>query len=190
MNGKVLGPYDSIIVKDKPAQRGIWDFRFAGDYFAYRAKVGEKMVACRGQIQRSRHYAGHEQALRLDRFGNTSTDGRKDRRDRRVICSHSLRRKARERKAFAKFPATSRSAIRPGSIIAPGTLRALPAKPGEMVYVGGDTQWNVVVGEKQWPGCGAFGPADGVPIRRDLGLHGEDRRQVSCDGQWRCGQSL
>ena len=51
VNGRVLGHYDSVIVKDKPAQRGIWDFRFAGEYFAYRAKVGKQMVACRGRIQ-------------------------------------------------------------------------------------------------------------------------------------------
>jgi hypothetical protein len=42
-------------------------------------------------------------------------------------------------------------------LIAPDTLRASPAQQGEMVFVAGDTQWNVFVGEKQWPGCERLG---------------------------------
>ncbi|MCX8240376.1 MAG: hypothetical protein OSB05_16295, partial [Akkermansiaceae bacterium] len=46
VNGKKLGAYDSI----KGGLPGIWDFYFEGSYFAYRAKVGDKMVACRGHV--------------------------------------------------------------------------------------------------------------------------------------------
>ena len=41
--------------------------------------------------------------------------------------------------------------------IARDTLRASPARPGEMVYVAGEKQWQVFVGDKAWPPCDRLG---------------------------------
>jgi len=53
VDGKELGPYEDAAAEQGGKVRGIWDFWFAGDdnYFSYRAKTGEGMVACRGRFQ-------------------------------------------------------------------------------------------------------------------------------------------
>ena len=156
VNGKVLGPYDSVIVKDKPAQRGIWDFRFAGDYFAYRAKVGEKMVACRGRIQGSEitlvtskpyDLIGSGSPVRMG--GKTDTTG--------SDLFAFVAKEGPGKESIRQLPGDEPISEKTWKYIAQGTLRSSPAQPGEMVYVGGDTQWNVVVGEKQWPPCERMG---------------------------------
>ena len=190
VNGKVLGPYDSVIVKDKPAQRGIWDFRFAGDYFTYRAKVGEKMVACRGRIQGSEITLVTSKPYDLIGSGSPVRMGGKTDANGDSELFAFVAKEGPGKESIRLLPGDEPISDKTWKYIAPGTLRASPAQPGEMVYVGGDTQWNVVVGEKQWPAVRATGPPDGVPLGRDLGLHDQDRRQVSCDGQRRAGQSL
>lgn len=156
VNGKVLGHYDSVIVKDKPAQRGIWDFLFAGDYFAYRAKVGEKMVACRGRIQGTNITLVTSKPY--DSIGSGSPvrmGGKTDATDSDLFAFVAKEGSGKE--SIRLLPGDEPISKKTWKYIAPGTLRASPAQPGEMVYVGGDTQWNVVVGEKQWPGCGRLG---------------------------------
>ena len=53
VNEKEFGPYDDVVTDAAGKVPGIGDFRFAGDdnYFSYRAKTGDGMVACRGWIQ-------------------------------------------------------------------------------------------------------------------------------------------
>jgi len=53
VNETEFGPYDDVIIEGTKTAPGIGDFRFADsdDFFSYRAKVGDKMVACRGWIQ-------------------------------------------------------------------------------------------------------------------------------------------
>ncbi len=156
VNGKVLGPYDSIIVKDKPAQRGIWDFRFDGDYFAYRAKVGEKMVACRGRIQGSEITLVTSKPYDLIGSGSpVRMGGKTDANDSELFAFVAKEGPGKE--SIRLLPGDEPISEKTWKYIAPGTLRASPAQPGEMVYVGGDTQWNVVVGERQWPACERMG---------------------------------
>ena len=156
VNGKVLGPYDSVIVEDKPAQRGIWDFLFAGDYFAYRAKVGEKMVACRGRIQ------GSEITLVTSKPYDSIGSGSPVRMGGKTDASGDemfafVAKEGPGKETIRQLPGDEPIGEKTWKYIAPGTLRASPAQPGEMVYVGGDTQWHVVVGEKQWPECERLG---------------------------------
>ena len=156
VNGKVLGPYDSVIDKDKPAQRGIWDFRFAGDYFAYRAKVGEKMVACRGQINGADITLATSKPY--DSIGSGSPvrmGGKTDANDSELFAFVAKEGPGKE--SIRLLPGDEPISEKTWKYIAPGTLRASPAQPGEMVYVGGDTQWNVTVGENQWPACERLG---------------------------------
>ena len=156
VNGKVLGNYDSVIVKDKPAQRGIWDFLFAGDYFAYRAKVGEKMVACRGRIQGTNITLVTSKPYDLIGSGSpVRMGGKTDATDNDLFAFVAKQGPGIE--SIRLLPGDEPISKKTWKYIAPGTLRASPAQPGEMVYVGGDTQWNVVVGEKQWPPCERMG---------------------------------
>jgi hypothetical protein len=156
VNGKVLGQYGSVIVKDKPAQRGIWDFLFAGEYFAYRAKVGEKMVACRGRIQGTNITLVTSKPYDLIGSGSpVRMGGKTDATDSELFAFVAKDGPGKE--SIRLLPGDEPISEKTWKYIAPGTLRASPAQPGEMVYVGGDTQWNVVVGEKQWPGCGRLG---------------------------------
>ena len=156
VNGKVLGPYDSVIVKDKPAQRGIWDFRFDSDYIAYRAKVGEKMVACRGQIQGSNVTLVTSKPYDLIGAGSPIPMGGKTDANGDELFAFVAKEGPGE-ESIRQLPGDKSISKKNWKYIAPGTLRASPAQPGEMVYVGGDTQWNVVVGEKQWPACERLG---------------------------------
>jgi len=52
VDGKEFGPYDDVANDEAGMVQGIWDFRFADsdEYFSYRAKTGDGMVACRGRI--------------------------------------------------------------------------------------------------------------------------------------------
>ena len=156
VNGKVLGRYDSVIVKDKPAQRGIWDFRFAGDYFAYRAKVGQKMVACRGRIQGTNITLVTSKPYDLIGSGSpVRMGGKTDATDSELFAFVAKEGPGKEN--IRELPGDKPISEKTWKYIAPGTLRASPARPGEMVYVGGDTQWNVVVGERQWPASERLG---------------------------------
>ena len=156
VNAKVLGPYDSVIVKDKPAQRGIWDFRFAGDYFAYRAKVGEKMVACRGRIQGTNVTLVTSKPYDLIGVGSPVPMGGKTAANGDELFAF-VAKEGPGKESIRQLPGDESISKKTWKYIAPSTLRASPAQPGEMVYVGGDTQWNVVVGKKQWPECERLG---------------------------------
>ncbi len=156
VNGKVFGHYDSVIVKDKPAQRGIWDFHFAGEYFAYRGKVRDKMIACLGRIQgdeislvKSKTYAaiGKESLVRMG--GKTDATGSE------MFAFVAIEGPGKE--SIRQLPGDEPITKKPWKYIASSTLRASPARPGEMVYVAGDTQWHAVVGDKQWPASESLG---------------------------------
>jgi hypothetical protein len=156
VNGQVLGRYDSIIIKDQPAQRGIWDFRFAGDYFAYRAKVGEKMVACRGRIQGAKITLVTSKPY--DSIGSGSPvwmGGKTDANGDELFAF--LAKEGPGKESIRQLPGDEPISKKTWKFIAQRTLRASPAQPGEMVYVAGDTRWNVIVGEKQWPECQRLG---------------------------------
>ena len=156
VNGKALGPYDSVIAKDKPAQRGIWDFRFEGDYFSYRAKVGEKMVACRGHINGSDITLTTSKRYELIGSGSpVRIGGRTDANDSELFAF--VAKEGLGKESIRLLPGDEPISDTTWKYIAPGTLRASPAQPGEVVYVGGNTQWNVVVGGKQWPACERLG---------------------------------
>ncbi len=156
VNGKVLGPYDSVIDKKKPAQRGIWDFRFERDYFTYRAKVGEKMVACRGRIQGTNITLGTSKPYDLIGSGSPVRMGGKTDVNGDELFAF-VAKEGPGKESIRLLPGDEPISDKTWKYIAPGTLRASPAQPGEVVYVGGDTQWNVVVGEKQWPACERLG---------------------------------
>ncbi len=156
VNGKVLGPYDSVIVKDKPAQRGIWDCLVAGDYFAYRAKVGEKMVACRGRIQGTNVTLVTSKPFDLIGAGSPVPMGGKTDANGDELFAF-VAKEGPGKESIRQLPGDESISKKTWKYIAPSTLRASPAQPGEMVYVGGDTQWNVVVGKKQWPECERLG---------------------------------
>ena len=156
VNGRVLGHYDSVIVKDKPAQRGIWDFRFAGEYFAYRAKVGKQMVACRGRIQgtnitlvTSKPYDSIGAGSPVRMGGKTDATG--------GDLFAFLAKEGPGKETIRQLPGDELISKKTWKYIAQDTLRASLNQPGEMVYVAGDTRWNVIVGEKQWPECQRLG---------------------------------
>jgi hypothetical protein len=152
VNGKKLGAYDSI----KGGLPGIWDFYFEGSYFAYRAKVGDKMVACRGHIDgdqvrlvQSKPYLSIGSGSPVW-MGGTSED---DSGELFAFIAKDAPGKERILTLPGDKPITRKS----WKFIARNMLQVSSAKKGEMVYVAGDKKWQVFVGEKEWPPCDTLG---------------------------------
>lgn len=153
VNGQKLGSYDSI----KDGLPGIWDFYFEGSYFAYRAKVGDKMVACRGHID-SRQKVHLVQSKRYLSIGSGSPvwmGGASEGNKGELFAFIAKDALGKER--ILTLPGDKPITKKTWKFIARNMLQTSSAKKGEMVYVAGDKQWHVVVGDKQWPGCQTLG---------------------------------
>jgi len=58
IDGKTYGPYDDVPISGGKHVWGLWEFMFSPDSrsFAYRARKGEKMLACAGTLVPSRYW--------------------------------------------------------------------------------------------------------------------------------------
>ena len=152
VNGKKLGGYESI----KDGLPGIWDFYFEGSYFAYRAKVGDKMVACRGHVDGDKvHLVQSKPYLSIGSgspvwMGGTSEG---DSGDLFAFIAKDGPGKERVLTLPGEQPITKKT----WKFIARNMLQVSPGTSKEMVYVAGDTKWQVVIGEKVWPPCETMG---------------------------------
>jgi hypothetical protein len=165
VNGRAQGSYHSIDSKEneKSALPGIWDLLLEGDYFAYRAKVGGKMVACRGRI------IGTEIKLTTSKPYDSIGAGSP------VRMGGMLDAEGGELFAFLAKEGPGKESIRqlPGDepitkktwlSIARNSLLASPARPGEMVFITAENgQWHTFVGEKAWPPCDTHNPLIASP---------------------------
>ncbi|HJM63261.1 MAG TPA: hypothetical protein QGF50_06080 [Roseibacillus sp.] len=167
VNGRAHGHYHSIDSKgnEKSSLPGIWDLVLEGDYFAYRAKVGGvgKMAAFRGRI------TGNEIKLTKSKDYDSIGAGSP------VRMGGMLDAEGGELFAFLAKDGPGKESIRqlPGDepitkkdwlFIARNTLRASPARPGEMVYITAENgQWHTFVGEKAWPPCDTHNPLIASP---------------------------
>ena len=158
VNGRQLGHYHSIDSKEneQSALPGIWDLHFEGDYFAYRAKVGEKMVACRGRIKgtdielvTSKPYDSIGSGSPVRMGGMLGSEGGE--------LFAFLAKDGPGKESIRQLPGDEPITKKTWKFIARDTLRASPTQLGEMVYVVGNTRWQVFVGEKAWPPCDRLG---------------------------------
>jgi hypothetical protein len=152
VNGKKLGGYESI----KDGLPGIWDFYFEGSYFAYRAKVGDKMVACRGHVDGDKvHLVQSKPYLSIGSgspvwMGGTSEDDSGD-------LFAFIAKDGPEKERILTLPGEKPITKKTWKFIARNMLQVSPGKNKEMVYVAGDKKWQVFVGEKEWPPCDTLG---------------------------------
>jgi len=152
VNGQKLGAYDSI----KGGLPGIWDFYFEGSYFAYRAKVGDKMVACRGHVDGDKvHLVQSKPYLSIGSgspvwMGGTSEDDSGD-------LFAFIAKDGPEKERILTLPGEKPVTKKTWKFIARNMLQVSPGKNKEMVYVAGDKKWQVFVGEKEWPPCDTLG---------------------------------
>jgi hypothetical protein len=161
VNGRVLGGYESVLI-EKVAHPGIWGFHFSGDYFAYCAKVGNQMVACRGRINGADIKLVTSKPYEFIRWESlTRMGGKTDASGEELFAF--VAKEGLGKETIRQLPGDEPITKKTWKYIDPDTLRASPAKPGEMVYVTADTRWNVFVGEKQWPGCERLGPLMASP---------------------------
>ena len=152
VNGKKLGAYDSI----KGGLPGIWDFYFEGSYFAYRAKVGDKMVACRGHIDGDEvRLVQSKPYLSIGSGSPVWMGGASDEKSGELFAFIAKDAPGKER--ILTLPGDKPITKKSWKFIARNMLQASSAKKGEMAYVAGDKQWRVVVGDKQWPSCQTLG---------------------------------
>ena len=159
VNGREFGPYDDSAVTDGSVP-GIWDFSFADfdDYFSYRAKTGDKMVACRGWIRggdislvASKPYdsigAGSPVWLR----GKRETDEGGD-------LFAFIARDQEGQEFIGTLPEPQDFAPnKTYKIIGRRSLVVAPDEKKTLGFVAGDEKWNVVVGDTQWPACDRIG---------------------------------
>jgi hypothetical protein len=152
VNGKKLGAYDSV----EGGLPGIWDFYFQGSYFVYRAKVGDKMVACRGQVDGDRVLLVQSKPyLSIGSGSPVWMGGASDEKDGELFAFIAKDAPGEER--ILTLPGDKPITKKSWKFVARNMLQTSPAKEGEMVYVAGDKQWRVVVGDTQWPGCQTLG---------------------------------
>lgn len=160
VNGRELGHYNSIVSKEdeKSALPGIWDLVLEGDYVAYRANVGGggKMAAFRGQITGTEVKLTKSQDY--DSIGAGSPvrmGGMLDAQGGELFAYLAKEEPGKE--SIRQLPGDEPITDKTWKFIARDMLRASPAQPGEMVYVAGDAQWQVVVAGKAWPPCDLLG---------------------------------
>ena len=151
VNGQKLGSYDSI----KDGLPGIWDFYFEGSYFAYRAKVGDKMVACRGHVDGKHVRLVQSKAYPSIGSGSPVWMGGASNKKGELFAFIAKDGPGKER--ILTLPGDKPITKKTWKFIARNMLQTSSAKKGEMVYVVGDKQWHVVVGDKQWPACQTMG---------------------------------
>jgi hypothetical protein len=153
VNGRKLGAYASI----KGGLPGIWDFYFKGSYFAYRAKVGDRMVACRGDIDgRGRVRLKQSRQYLSVGSGSPVWMGGASNKNRGLFAFIAKDAPGKER--ILTLPGDKPITKKTWNFIARNMLQTSSAKKGEMVYVAGENkQWHVVVGDKEWPACQTLG---------------------------------
>ena len=170
VNGRDVGRYESVVTKTG-SWPGIWDFEFVGDYFVYRAKHRHGMVACRGRIEgdrvrveTSKPYKSIGAGSPVSMGGKKGPKGllfafvAKDFPAKKPKKKTGAPEKPEPGKEFLRqLPGDEKISNKPWKYIARNTLYPSRAKPGEMVYVGGDTAWHVCVGPKEWPACQRMG---------------------------------
>lgn len=159
VNGREHGYYHSINSKEneKSALPGIWDLLLEGDYFAYRAMVGAgRMAAFRGRIigteiklTKSKDYQSIGAGSPVRMGGMLDAEGGE--------LFAFIAKEGPEKESIRQLPGDEPITAKTWKFIARDTLTASPAQPGEMVYVAGDKQWQVFVGQKAWPPCDLLG---------------------------------
>ena len=165
VNGRAQGSYHSIDSKEneKSALPGIWDLLLEGDYFAYRAKVGGKMVACRGWIKGTEIKLTTSKAY--DSIGAGSPvrmGGMLDAEGGELFAY--LAKEGPGKESIRQLPGDEPITKKDWLSIARNSLLASPARPGEMVYVTAENgQWHPFVGEKAWPPCDTHNPLIASP---------------------------
>ena len=153
VNGQKLGGYESI--KDSVLP-GIWDFYFVGSYFAYRAKTGGKMVACRGQIEGDRvHLVQSKPYASIGSGSPVWMGGKSEAKSGDLFAFIAKDGPGKER--ILTLPGEKPITEKTWKFIARNMLQVSPGKNKAMVYVAGDKQWRVFVGEKEWPTCDTLG---------------------------------
>ena len=165
VNGRAQGSYHSIDSKEneKSALPGIWDLLLEGDYFAYRAKVGGKMVACRGWIKGTEIKLTTSKAY--DSIGAGSPvrmGGMLDAEGGELFAY--LAKEGPGKESIRQLPGDEPITKKTWLSIARNSLLASPARPGEMVYITAENgQWHTFVGEKAWPPCDTHNPLIASP---------------------------
>ena len=153
VNGQKLGGYESITGGVLP---GIWDFYFVGSYFAYRAKVGDKMVACRGQVEGDRVHLVQSKSYASIGSGSPVWMGGKSEEKSGDLFAF-IAKDGPGKEQILTLPGEKPITKKTWKFIARNMLQVSPGKNQEMVYVAGDKKWRVFVGEKEWPGCDTMG---------------------------------
>lgn len=153
VDGQKLGGYESITGGVLP---GIWDFYFEGSYFAYRAKVGDKMVACRGHVDGDKvHLVQSKPYLSIGSGSPVWMGGASDEKSGDLFAFIAKDGPGEER--ILTLPGEKPITKKSWKFIARNMLQVSSAKKGEMVYVAGDKKWQVVIGEKEWPAYDTMG---------------------------------
>jgi hypothetical protein len=153
VNGKKLGGYESIKDRELP---GIWDFYFVGNYFAYRANTGGKMVACRGEVKGDRvHLVQSKPYASIGSGSPVWMGGKSEKKSGGLFAFIAKDGPGKER--ILTLPGEKPITKKTWKFIARNMLQVSPGKNKEMVYVAGDKQWRVFVGEKEWPACDTLG---------------------------------
>jgi len=153
VNGQKRGGYDSIAGGVLP---GIWDFYFQGSYFAYRAKVGDKMVACRGQVDRDRVHLVQSRSYESIGSGSPVWMGGKSEGNSGDLFAF-IAKEGPGKERILTLPGEKPITKKTWKFIARNMLQVSPGENREMVYVAGDEKWQVVIGDKVWPACDTMG---------------------------------
>ncbi|MDE0838399.1 MAG: hypothetical protein OSB41_05025 [Kiritimatiellae bacterium] len=151
VNGQRMGGYESI---DKErGLPGIWDFQFIGNSFLYRHKHGGGQRAVLGRIdERQRNYVTSSKSYNSMRAETPVPMGGKPHKDYGEYIAFVGEKAPGQLQVF-KLPGDTPIDSKMWKEIPGGILQASPANNGEMAYIAGNTNWVVVVGGKEWPGC-------------------------------------
>jgi len=154
VDGKEFGPYDPVSDAGEKVE-GIWGFQFADsdEYFSYRAKTGDKMVACRGwshdgtiDLTTSKKYESVGAGTPVWLRGQAGEKG------------HEFAFIAREnKKEFIAFlPEKNDNKPKTYDLILRGSLTCTPDKVLGFVARSED-KWRAIVGGKEWKPCDRVG---------------------------------
>jgi len=159
VNGREFGPYDNGTTEAGNVP-GIWDFQFADadDYFSYRAKVGDKMVACRGWIRggdvsitTSKPYASIGAGSPVWLRGKRETEEGGD-------LFAFIARDDEGKEFIATLPEppdfTPKKTYK---VVGRRSLVCADDEKKTLGFIAGDDKWKVVGGDKEWPACERIG---------------------------------
>jgi hypothetical protein len=157
VNGKEFGPYDDVASKDGSKVPGIRDFQFAEDdnFFSYRAKISNGMVACRGWIQ-----GGNIQLTTSKKYETTGAGTPVWLRGKSGEKGHEFAFIARENKkefiAILPEPKAQNKKPKMYDFIRRHSPICNPSHiPGFLAR--SDKKWRVVIGDNEWQPCEAVG---------------------------------